>query len=114
MFEVGVCLLCWVSHLDCSVVRRLHSRAYKKLEKRLQALAADHDAARQELLIKAAELLDMQAQLKEAEGRQQLQEDAACEQVCFGSSGQHGFVCVNCAAVPTACCRHCLKCCELL
>lgn len=53
----------------------------KKLEKRLLALAADHDAARQELLIKAAELLDMQAQLKEAEGRQQLQEDAACEQV---------------------------------
>jgi hypothetical protein len=53
----------------------------KKLEKRLLALAADHDAARQELLIKAAELLDMQAQLKEADGRQQLQEDAACEQV---------------------------------
>ncbi len=60
---------------------RLHAKAVKRLEKRLQALAADHDAARQELLIKAAELLDMQAQLKESEGRQQLHQDAATDQV---------------------------------
>ena len=60
---------------------RLHSKAVKKLERRLSALAADSDAARQELLIKAAELLDMQAQLKEADGRQALQQDTACEQV---------------------------------
>ena len=57
-------------------------------------------AARQELLIKAAELLDMQAQLKESEGRQQLHQDAAtdqvgcaCVQLCAGhvSLGQHGY-----------------------
>jgi Tfp pilus assembly protein FimV len=60
---------------------RLHARTVKKLGKRLQELSADQDAARQELLIKAAELLDMQAQLKEADGRQQLQQDAASEQV---------------------------------
>lgn len=62
-------------------VCRLHSKAAKKLDRRLQALAAEHDVVRQELLIKAAELLDMQAQLKEAEGRHQLQQDSACEQV---------------------------------
>lgn len=60
---------------------RLHTKTVKRLEKRLQVLAADHDAARQELMIKAAELLDMQAQLKESEGRQQLHQDAAADQV---------------------------------
>lgn len=60
---------------------RLHAKTVKRLEKRLQVLAADHDAARQELLIKAAELLDMQAQLKESERRQQLHQDDAAEQV---------------------------------
>jgi hypothetical protein len=74
----------------------LHTKAVKKLERRLQALAADHDAARQELLIKAAELLDMQAQLKESEGRQQLQEDAACEQVCPTTTAASGRVCQYC------------------
>ena len=65
---------------------RLHCKAAKKLEKRLQALAAECDAMRQELLIKAAQQLDLQAQLKEAEGRHQLQQDAACEQVQHSGS----------------------------
>lgn len=60
---------------------RLHAKAVKKQEKRLHALAVEHDAVRQEVLIKAAELLDLQAQLKEADARQQLQQDAAHEQV---------------------------------
>lgn len=92
---------------NISAACRLHKKAVKKLERRLQALAADHDAARQELLIKAAELLDMQAQLKEAEGRQQLQEDAACEQVHLTRvSAFEGFV--STATSQTA--RHAARC----
>lgn len=71
-----------LKHTHACPARRLHAKTIKKLGKRLQALSADQDAAQQELLIKAAELLDMQAQLKEADGRQQLQQDAASEQVC--------------------------------
>jgi hypothetical protein len=69
------------SDLCAGAACRLHTKTVKRLEKRLQVLAADHDAVRQELLIKAAELLDMQSQLKESEGRQQLHQDAATDQV---------------------------------
>jgi len=70
--------LSWLHLVLCC---RLHAKAVKKHEKRLHALAVEHDAVRQEVLIKAAELLDLQAQLKEAHARQQLQQDAAHEQV---------------------------------
>lgn len=79
--STGTCVEVWELYHACPACR-LHARTVKKLGKRLQELSADQDAARQELLIKAAELLDMQAQLKQADGRQQLQQDAASEQVC--------------------------------
>jgi hypothetical protein len=60
---------------------RLHTKAVKRLERHLTAATADYDTARQELLIKSAELLDVQAQLKEAGGQAALADAAAEDEV---------------------------------
>ncbi|WIA16070.1 hypothetical protein OEZ85_012795 [Tetradesmus obliquus] len=59
---------------------RLHSKAMRKLDKKMVQLAQEHDVSRQELLIKSAEILDLQAQLKEAAGQHDMQLAAAQEQ----------------------------------
>jgi hypothetical protein len=60
---------------------RLHSKAIKKLDKKMVQLAQEYDVSRQELLIKSAEILDLQAQLKEAAGQHEVQLIAAQDQV---------------------------------
>lgn len=60
---------------------KLHAKAVRKLDKRLQQLAVEYDGARQDLLIKSAEILDLQAQMKEVEMQHQLQLAAAQDQV---------------------------------
>jgi anion-transporting ArsA/GET3 family ATPase len=60
---------------------RLHSRAVKKLDKRMLQLAQEYDMSRQELLIKSAEILDLQGQLREAAGQHEVQLAAAQDQV---------------------------------
>jgi chromosome segregation ATPase len=60
---------------------RLHSKAVRKLDKKMVQLAQEYDMSRQELLIKSAEILDLQAQLKEAAGQHEVQLAAAQDQV---------------------------------
>lgn len=60
---------------------RLHSRAVKRLDRKMLQLAQECDLSRQELLIKSAEILDLQAQLKEAAGQHEMQLVAAQDQV---------------------------------
>lgn len=60
---------------------RLHAKAIKKMDRQMQQLSENCDVARQEVLIKSAEMLDLQGQLKDMQVQQQLQLNAAQEQV---------------------------------
>lgn len=58
-----------------------HRKAVRKLDKKLVHLAQEFDVARQELMIKSAEIMDLLSQIKENEVKHETELAAADEQV---------------------------------
>lgn len=73
---------------------KLHAKAVRKLDRRFQQLSEEYDLARQELLIKSAEIMDLQGQVKEVDVQHQAQLAAAQDQVYKCHVGLCSVICL--------------------